>query len=135
MGLLVETHDGRPTKIEGNPDHPYSLGACSVHAQASLLSMYDPDRAQKVFKEGNESGWEEFDRFVEAEFTSKLGQGEGLRFLSGRILSPSYRALKNTRSERLSEGQMGGIRSVCPGKPASGHGDGFRPAADAALRV
>jgi MoCo/4Fe-4S cofactor protein with predicted Tat translocation signal len=96
MGLVVETHDGRPTKIEGNPAHPYSLGACSVHGQASLLSMYDPDRAQKVFKEGNESGWEEFGRFVEAEFTSTLGKGEGLRFLSGRILSPSYRALKNT---------------------------------------
>jgi len=56
MGILVETHDGRPTKIEGNPQHPYSLGASTVHAQASLLSMYDPDRAQKVAKSGNESG-------------------------------------------------------------------------------
>ena len=45
MGLVVETHEGRPTKIEGNEQHPYSLGADSVHAQASLLSMYDPDRA------------------------------------------------------------------------------------------
>ena len=42
MGILVETHDGRPTKIEGNPQHPYSLGSSTVHAQASLLSMYDP---------------------------------------------------------------------------------------------
>src|SRR6185312_5613908 len=81
MGLVVETHDGRPTKIEGNPAHPYSLGACSVHGQASLLSMYDPDRAQKVSKAGNESGWDEFNRFVEAEFTPTLGKGEGLRFL------------------------------------------------------
>src|SRR6185437_12292422 len=96
MGILVETHDGRPTKIEGNPQHPYSLGASTVHAQASLLSMYDPDRAQKVSKAGNESGWDEFNRFVEAEFTPTLGKGEGLRFLSGRILSPSYRALKKT---------------------------------------
>jgi MoCo/4Fe-4S cofactor protein with predicted Tat translocation signal len=96
MGLVVETHDGRPTKIEGNPAHPYSLGPCTVHGQASLLSLYDPDRAQKVSKNGNESGWEEFDRFVQSEFTKSLGKGEGLRFLSGSIISPSYRALKNT---------------------------------------
>ncbi len=94
MGLLVETHDGRPTKIEGNPDHPHSLGASSVHAQASLLSLYDPDRAQRVVANGNESTWDEFDGFVHSNFAPKLGQGEGLRFLSGRIISPSYRALK-----------------------------------------
>jgi molybdopterin-containing oxidoreductase family iron-sulfur binding subunit len=94
MGLVVETHDGRPTKIEGNPAHPYSLGACSVHGQASLLGLYDPDRAQQVAKDGNESSWENFNRFVQSDFKPKLGQGEGLRFLSGRILSPSYRALK-----------------------------------------
>lgn len=94
MGLVVETHDGRPTKIEGNPAHPYSLGACSVHGQASLLGLYDPDRAQQVSKDGNESSWENFNRFVQSDFKPKLGQGEGLRFLSGRILSPSYRAVK-----------------------------------------
>jgi MoCo/4Fe-4S cofactor protein with predicted Tat translocation signal len=94
MGLLVETHDGRPTKVEGNPEHPYSLGAASVHAQASLLSLYDPDRARKVNKEGNESGWDAFYRFVESDFTPRIGQGEGLRFLSGKIISPSYAAIK-----------------------------------------
>jgi molybdopterin-containing oxidoreductase family iron-sulfur binding subunit len=94
MGLVVETHEGRPTKIEGNEQHPYSLGAASVHAQASLLSLYDPDRAQKVMKDGNESGWDEFSKFVQSNFIPSLGKGEGLRFLSGTILSPSYRALK-----------------------------------------
>lgn len=94
MGILVETHDGRPTKVEGNPQHPYSLGAATVHAQASVLSLYDPDRAQKVAKNNNESGWDEFADYVKSEFTPRLGQGNGLRFLSGRILSPSYRALK-----------------------------------------
>jgi Fe-S-cluster-containing dehydrogenase component/anaerobic selenocysteine-containing dehydrogenase len=53
-GLLIEEHEGRPTKIEGNPDHPASLGASGVFEQAALLSLYDPDRLRGV-REGAET--------------------------------------------------------------------------------
>src|SRR3954453_20246724 len=44
--LLVESHEGRPTKVEGNPQHPATLGGTDLFSQASPLTMYDPDRSQ-----------------------------------------------------------------------------------------
>src|SRR5580700_4565771 len=62
-GLLVETHDGRPTKIEGNPDHPASLGAATALQQASVLSLYDPDRSARLLQGATESSWEKFEAY------------------------------------------------------------------------
>ncbi len=90
-GLLVETHDGRPTKVEGNPDHPHSLGAATAIQQALVLSMYDPDRSAKVLQGGKESTWPVLEAAVQK---LSLGDGTGLRFLSGFVSSPSLASLR-----------------------------------------
>ncbi|GIV60130.1 MAG: molybdopterin oxidoreductase [Rhodothermaceae bacterium] len=63
--LLVESHDGRPTKIEGNPEHPESRGASGVFEQASILNLYDPDRSQHVRQGSDQRTWQDFVRFCE----------------------------------------------------------------------
>ncbi len=90
-GLVVETHDGRPTKIEGNPQHPFSQGAATALAQASLLNLYDPDRSWKVLQSNQDSSWDKFEAYVK---TLPLNDGAGLRFLSESVTSPSLSALR-----------------------------------------
>jgi molybdopterin-containing oxidoreductase family iron-sulfur binding subunit len=59
-GLVVESHEGRPTKLEGNELHPASLGASSAACKAAVLDLYDPDRSQQVLKRGEPSSWTDF---------------------------------------------------------------------------
>src|SRR5712692_9442596 len=56
-GVLVESHEGRPTKVEGNPEHPASLGACDPFSQAAVLQLYDPDRLQAPALQGEIRSW------------------------------------------------------------------------------
>ncbi|HMC10439.1 MAG TPA: hypothetical protein VKH44_04080, partial [Pirellulaceae bacterium] len=89
-GLLVESHLGRPTKIEGNPEHPASLGATSAFDQATILSLYDPDRSQTVMKGGRISTWGEFLTTLTAELAAlRARQGRGLFILTETITSPT----------------------------------------------
>src|SRR5689334_11737771 len=74
-GVLVESHEGRPTKVEGNPDHPASLGASDVFMQASVLTLYDPDRSQTVMRAGQASHWGAFASELTKRLDAKRGSG------------------------------------------------------------
>src|SRR5580700_2911662 len=88
-GILVESHMGRPTKIEGNPDHPGSLGAADAFSQASILGLYDPDRSQAEIHDGRIESWSEFQRQLGiAMEEQKPNKGAGVRILTESITSP-----------------------------------------------
>lgn len=89
-GLLAKSNEGRPTKIEGNPDHPGSLGATDVRAQAALLDMYDPDRSQEVIYRGTPKTWQNFMTEVRARIDeNRANGGAGIRFLTQTVTSPT----------------------------------------------
>lgn len=96
-GVLVESHLNRPTKVEGNPDHPANLGATGIFEQASLLSLYDPDRSENVRNLGRTSTWGDFTAAFSSE-TQALGarRGEGLAILTGITTSPTLLAQINS---------------------------------------
>jgi len=91
-GVLVESHEFHPTKIEGNPDHPSSLGASDAFMQASILGLYDPDRSQVVRKFGDTSTWSEFIAALQPVLNAAKTNGGGLRLLTQTITSPTLGA-------------------------------------------
>jgi MoCo/4Fe-4S cofactor protein with predicted Tat translocation signal len=88
--LLVESHLYRPTKIEGNDQHPASLGGTDVFAQASILGMYDPDRSQTIAYLGDVRTWGAFLDAIRGPLNAQKGlQGAGIRILTPTVSSPT----------------------------------------------
>ncbi|MEZ4394960.1 MAG: Fe-S-cluster-containing hydrogenase [Polyangiales bacterium] len=95
LGLLVESHEGRPTKIEGNPDHPASRGSTDLLAQASVLDLYDPDRSRVPASGGASKTHAELDEALAAALAGQQStQGAGLRILAEPSLSPTFMRLR-----------------------------------------
>jgi molybdopterin-containing oxidoreductase family iron-sulfur binding subunit len=93
-GLIVESHEGRPTKIEGNPAHPSTLGASTSLVQASVLGLYDPDRSQAVRLKGEAKSWSDFvTAWGQLSQAHAADGGAGLAVISESFSSPTLARL------------------------------------------
>jgi molybdopterin-containing oxidoreductase family iron-sulfur binding subunit len=124
-GLIVESHEGRPTKIEGNPGHPASLGASSVRIQASVLGLYDPDRSQSVTLKAERKSWQDFvTAWGELAKAHNADGGASLAVLSESFSSPTLSRLASELRARYpratwatydavsDENRLAGLRSA-----------------------
>ena len=111
LPLLVESHDGRPTKIEGHPRHPATRGSTDAYAQAAILDLYSPDRVMSphscsVVERGMLRRWEDFDRFARslAERFRSI-QGQGFAVLTEQVPSPSLRRIRDHLRQQWPQAQ------------------------------
>ncbi|HEX4749265.1 MAG TPA: TAT-variant-translocated molybdopterin oxidoreductase [Bryobacteraceae bacterium] len=122
-GVLVESHLNRPTKVEGNPDHPASLGSTTIFEQASVLNLYDPDRSETALHEGEISNWATFTGAFSTEAQDIAARkGEGLAILTGQTTSPTLIY------------QMTTLQSQYPGAKWYIHEPGVNPAISGAAK-
>ncbi len=98
LGVVIENHDERPVKVEGNEKHPTTLGKSNSFAQASTLEMYDPDRARGVKFEGNKVDWNEYLKFAKS---LNDGNGKGLAVLMQESSSPTIKSIQEDFKKNL----------------------------------
>ena len=132
LPVLVESHDGRPTKIEGNPKHPASLGSTDTHAQAAVLDLYSPDRVMSdkypgVMERGAPRRWDDFDRAARmlAEKLTK-SQGEGFYVLAEQVPSPALRLIREHIKTAMPKASWHTYEPVDTVGSAQGRGDRLR---------
>ena len=105
-GLIVESHEGRPTKVEGNPSHPSTLGASSSRVQASVLGLYDPDRSQSITLQGTRKSWNDFvTAWGPLSEAHAADGGAGLGILSESFSSPTLARLATELRTRYPKSQ------------------------------
>ena len=134
--ILVESHLYRPTKIEGNDQHPASLGGTDIFSQASILGMYDPDRSQTVTYLGDIRSWGSLVEAMRAPLNIQKGlQGAGIRILTPTISSPTLADQLQSFLKAYPAGQVARVRTGQPRQRARRREAGVRPAGGDALRL
>jgi len=113
VGLLVESHEGRPTKIEGNANHPGSQGAATALDQGLILGLYDDDRARQLTRKGQPIAWKSFLADIDA-LAPRLAANEGasLRFLGDPTSSPVVADLRRRIQAKFPKAQFVSYSSV-----------------------
>ena len=107
VGLVVESHEGRPTKIEGNETHPSSFGRADLVAQATILDLYDPERSTAPSKGGAPASWADFEREISAKLASyDRDQGARLRLLMQPTLSPTVLRMRAALAQRFPKARV-----------------------------
>jgi molybdopterin-containing oxidoreductase family iron-sulfur binding subunit len=104
-GLLVKNRDGRPIKLEGNPEHPMSRGGLCAAGQASLLGLYDQQRLHDPLQGHQPAAWPEIDRAIGLQLDAIRKQKGAVRFLTGPLVSPTTRALLRRFLDTFADGR------------------------------
>ncbi|MBZ9986822.1 TAT-variant-translocated molybdopterin oxidoreductase [Mesorhizobium sp. BH1-1-5] len=104
IGAIIESHEGRPTKVEGNPDHPASRGATDAVMQAAVLTLFDPDRSRMPLKDGEPASYGDFLKAM-AGLVSRwtASQGRGGALLVEATTSPTLAAQLDALRARYPE--------------------------------
>ncbi|HEY0566310.1 MAG TPA: TAT-variant-translocated molybdopterin oxidoreductase [Terriglobales bacterium] len=126
LPVLVKSNEYRPTKIEGNPDHPVSTGATDVWAQASILDLYDPDRSQTITFLGETRSWATFIAATRPLIAQQRQRGgAGLRILTGTNISPTFSAQMKDIQRLYPQAKWIQYEPVCRDNVRAGHQAAF----------
>jgi Fe-S-cluster-containing dehydrogenase component/anaerobic selenocysteine-containing dehydrogenase len=107
VGLVIESHEGRPTKIEGNEAHPASYGGADLISQASILELYDPERSTSPRKGGAVASWDDFEGELGAKLASfDKDQGARLRLLMPPTVSPTVIRMRAALAQRFPKARV-----------------------------
>jgi molybdopterin-containing oxidoreductase family iron-sulfur binding subunit len=94
-GILVKTREGRPIKIDGNPEHPLNNGKICSKGQASILNLYDPERLKEPLISGRKSSWEIVDKEIISLLDNASKNNREIAIVTGKIVSPTVKKLLN----------------------------------------
>ncbi len=120
-GVLAKNLDGRPVKLEGNPDHPVSQGGLCAIGQASVLALYDAKRLAAPLNRGQESDWSIVAEEISAEIERLIGTGARVRFLTDSCLGPTDSHIIEQFLDRFEDGRLVIYDSISSSAIAEAH--------------